>query len=74
VTQFTTGLAITGDYGINRHLSMRVMVGNTPVRYNTFRLDRAPGVGSEPYLDWISPKVYLTNENWAIQTGPVLRF
>jgi hypothetical protein len=74
VTQFTTALAITADYGIARHLAMRLAVGNTPVRYNTYRLDRPPGVGSEPYLDWISPKVYLTNENWTVQTGPVLRF
>jgi hypothetical protein len=74
VTQFTTGLAITADYGIARHLAMRLVVGNTPVRYNTYRLDRQPGVGSEPYLFWISPKVYSTNENWAIQAGPVVRF
>src|SRR5271170_1220640 len=74
ITHFTTSLAITGDYGVTRHLAIRLSVGNTPVRYDPYRLDRSPGVGKEPYLDWISPKIYLTNENWAYQTGPVLRF
>ncbi len=74
ITHFTTSLAVTGDYGVTRHLAIRLSMGNTPVRYDPHRLDRPPGVGTEPYLYWISPKVYLTNENWCYQMGPVLRF
>jgi hypothetical protein len=53
---------------------VRLSLNNTAVRYDTHRPDRPPGVGTEPYLFWTSPKVYLTNENWAYQIGPVLRF
>ena len=74
LTHFTAALAITGDYGLTRNLAMRLSVSNTAVRYDTHRLDRPPGVGTEPYRFWISPKVYLTNENWAYQVGPVVRF
>jgi hypothetical protein len=74
ITHFVTSLAITGDYGIGRHFAVRISMGNTPVRYYTYRFDRPPGVGTMPYLFWISPKVFATNENWTYQTGPVLRF
>jgi hypothetical protein len=74
ITHFTTVLAISGDYGLGRHFAVRSSFGNSPVRYYTFRYDRAPGVGTWPYYYWISPKIYATNENWAYQVGPVLRF
>jgi hypothetical protein len=74
ITHFATALAVTGDYNLVRHLGVSFSVSNTAVRYNSHRLDRPPGVGTEPYLFWISPDVYITNENWALQTGPVLRF
>jgi hypothetical protein len=74
ITHFTTVLAITGDYVIVRHFAMRFSFGNAPVRYYTYRFDRAPGKGTWPYYYWISPKVYATNENWAYQMGPVIRF
>ena len=74
ITHFATSLSVTGDYGVVRHLAMRASVSNLAVRYDSKRLDRAPGVGTEPYLFWISPKVYATNENWSYQVGPVLRF
>jgi hypothetical protein len=74
ITHFATSLAVTGDYDLARHLAVSLSVGNTAVRYNSHRLDRPPGVGTEPYLYWISPDVYITNENWTLQTGPVLRF
>ncbi len=74
ITHFVTSVAITGDYGIGRHFAVRISMGNTPVRYYTYRFDRYPGEGALPYLYWTSPKVFATNENWTYQTGPVLRF
>ncbi len=74
ITHFATALAINADYGLTRHFAMRAAFGNTAVRYKTEYLDRPPGRGSPPYLYFISPNVFATNENWTFQTGPVLRF
>jgi hypothetical protein len=73
ITHFTTALAINGDYILTRHLAIRAVIGNTPVRY---REPTPPGngVGSPPYLSWLSHQSFLTNENWTYQTGAVLRF
>ena len=74
ITHFVTSLSINGDYAVNRHLVLRAEFGNTAVRYKTDYYDRAPGRGSPPYLYFISPDIYATNENWTFQSGPVLRF
>ena len=73
ITHFTTALALTGDYVLNRHLALRGVFGNTPVRYRESRL-AAPGPGKWPYLSWLSRENFLTTENWSYQAGPVLRF
>jgi len=74
ITHFATALAINADYAFNRHFALRATFGNTPVRYKTQYLDRDPGQGTPPYLSFISPKVFATNENWTYQIGPVIRF
>lgn len=73
ITHFTTALAITGDYVLSRHLALRAVIGNTPVRYREAYLG-PPNPGKWPYLSWLSRQTFLTNENWAYQAGPVLRF
>jgi hypothetical protein len=73
ITHFATVLAISGDYGLTRHLAIRGSFGNTAVRYREPYL-QAPGVGHYPYLNWLSKQNFLTNENWTYQVGPVLRF
>jgi hypothetical protein len=73
ITHFATALAITGDYGLTRHLAIRGSIGNTAVRYREPFL-QTPGVGHLPYLNWLSKVTFLTNENWTYQAGPVLRF
>ena len=74
ITHFVTSLSINGDYAISRHLVLRSAFGMTAIRYKTDYYDRPPGRGSPPYIYFISPDVYATNENWNFQTGPVLRF
>ena len=74
ITHFVTALSINADYGLTRHFALRAAFGNTPVRYKTDYLDRPPGRGSPPYIYFISPNIYATNENWNYQAGPVLRF
>lgn len=72
VTHFATSVAINGDYGITRRFALRVSFGNTPVRYLDYVTP--PGIGKPPSLSWLSHEVFLTNENWNYQAGPVLRF
>ena len=74
ITHFATALVINADYGLARHFAIRASFGNTAVRYKTAYLDRSPGQGTPPYLYFISPNVFATNENWTYQIGPVLRF
>ena len=74
ITHFATALSINADYGLTRHFSVRAAFGNTAIRYKTDYYDRPPGRGSPPYIYFISPDVYATNENWSYQFGPVIRF
>lgn len=74
ITHFATALAISGDYGLKRHFAIRASFGNTPVRYREPKLLQPPAPGKYPYLNWLSRQNFLTNENWAYQVGPVLRF
>jgi len=58
-----------------RHFVIRSSFGNTAIRYNkTTYLDRPLGRGSPPYLYFISPNVFATNENWTNQAVPGLSF
>ncbi len=73
ITHMTAVLGIDADVVIARHVALRGVLTNTAVRYREGYL-LAPRPGQEPYLQWISRQVYLTNENWGFQTGPVFRF
>jgi hypothetical protein len=73
ITHFVAALAINGDININRHLALRGVIGNTPVRYRDTYINRIQ-TKYPPYISWLSPKIFLTNENWSYQTGAVLRF
>lgn len=72
ITHFATALAINGDYALARHLALRYEFGNTPVRY-LHSMTKA-GNGQPPNFNWLSHEVFMTNENWTYQVGPVLRF
>ena len=74
ITHFAAALAINADYDLSRHFALRAVFGNTPVRYRDNYTQFGTGVGTPPYLNWLSHQVFLTNENWAYQTGVVLRF
>lgn len=74
VTHFATALAINADYDLSRHFALRGVLGNTPVRYLEPPAPGSGGIGTPPNLNWLSSQVFLTNENWAYQTGVVMRF
>jgi hypothetical protein len=64
-----------GDYFIDRHFALRASIGNTAVRYREPYLQASSAVpGIYPHLNWLSRATFQTNENWAYQTGVVMRF
>jgi hypothetical protein len=73
ITHFMTALAISGDARISPRLGFRFVLANDPVRYREAG-ELPPGVGKEPYFNWLSHQSFLTNENWSYQTGMVVRF
>jgi hypothetical protein len=73
ITHFAAALALNGDIIVARHIALRAVVDNTPVRYREPYL-AAPIPGKPPYLSWLSREAFLTNENWGYQTGAVVRF
>jgi hypothetical protein len=73
VTHFVTALAVSTDLELSSHLGVRFVVSNVPVRYRLARLG-PERPGKPPYLNWLSREIFATNENWATQSGLVLRF
>jgi hypothetical protein len=73
VTHFVTALAISTDLELSSHLGVRFVVANVPVRYREPQL-LPVRPGQPPYLTWLSREIFATNENWATQSGLVLRF
>ena len=66
-------LALSNDVKLTPLLSMRFSIGDTIVRTGT--LDgRQVGIGSPPYLSWLSKERYANRSTWSSAVGPVLRF
>lgn len=66
-------LALSNDIKLSPLLSMRFSIGDTIVRTGT--LDgRQVGIGSPPYLSWLSKQEYTNRSTWSSAVGPVLRF
>lgn len=69
VWDWTLGL----DYRLTRRLAFRVGVEDAVVRYRTDKVD-APGIGTPPYLSWLSKEQYINRGNFTMQLGPVFSF
>src|SRR5271156_1107308 len=66
-------LALSSDIKLTPLLSMRFSIGDTIVRTGT--LDgRQVGIGSPPYISWLSKQEYTNRSTWSFAVGPVLRF
>ena len=68
ITHFAAAVAINGDFVVSRHLAIRGVIDNTPIRYREPYLTPPPP-GQPPYLGWLSRQTFLTNENWDIRPG-----
>lgn len=73
ITHFSVALGVNTEVYVNRHLGFRGVIGNQPVRYREAKVD-PPGIGTYPYLNWLSKEYFLTNENWTYEMGTVLSF
>jgi hypothetical protein len=66
-------LALSNDVKVNRLLSMRVSIADTIFRYSNAD-GKETGIGSPPYLSWLSKQDYKNESTWSSEIGPVLRF
>jgi hypothetical protein len=66
-------LSIANDVKVNRLFSMRVSVADTIVRYSN-GVENEAGIGTPPYLSWLSKQDYKNESTWSSEIGPVLRF
>ncbi len=61
------------EFKVTKAIAVRYSAGDTIVRYRS-PLKDPPGIGTVPYLSWLSKDDYTNKSNWSAQTGPVLRF
>jgi hypothetical protein len=73
ITHFAWNAAVTADYRIGKNFALRTTVGETLVRYRT-DVEDPPGIGTVPYLSWLSHENFVNRGNWTIEAGPVFRF
>ncbi len=73
ITHFAWNAAISGDYRIGRSFALRATLGDTLVRYRSDVVD-PPGIGTPPYLSWLSHENFVNRGNWTFEAGPVFRF
>lgn len=72
ITHFAWNAALSGDYRIGRNFALRGTLGQTLVRYRTANED-PPGIGTVPYLSWLSHENFINRGNWVFEVGPVFR-
>ncbi|HWF66672.1 MAG TPA: hypothetical protein VN670_05180 [Acidobacteriaceae bacterium] len=73
ITHFTWNVAVSGDYRLSRHFAWRAELQNSVIRYRSAYVD-PPGIGTPPYLSWLSHEYFVNRGNWVYQSGPVFRF
>lgn len=73
IHHFVWDVNLSVDYRLNRHLGFRFGVNEEMVRYRTDKED-APGIGTPPYLSWLSKQQFLNRSNYSVQMGPVFSF
>ena len=66
-------LALSNDIKLTPLLSMRFSIADTIVRTGTLDGHQV-GIGSPPYLSWLSKQEYSNRSTWSSAVGPVLRF
>lgn len=73
IDHFAWDANLSLDYKLTRNIAVRFGVDETVVRYRTNKVD-APGIGTPPYLSWLSKEQYINRGNYSLQIGPVFSF
>lgn len=73
IHHFTWDWQLAGDYRLTNHLALRLGLEDAITRYRTDKVD-APGIGTPPYLSWLSKEQYINRGNFVLQAGPVFSF
>jgi hypothetical protein len=66
-------IMVSEEFKVTRTIAVRYSAGDTIVRYQDGEKD-PPGIGTVPYLSWLSKDNYTNKSNWSAETGPVVRF
>jgi hypothetical protein len=70
---FSALAALSGDLRFTRHLAFRSTLQQMVIRYKSMERD-PEGIGSPPWLYFMSHDNYVNSTNWGVTLGPVLRF
>lgn len=70
---FSAIAALSADLRVSRHLALRTTVQQMLIRYKSTVRD-PPGIGTAPWLSFLSHDNYINSTNWGVSVGPVLRF
>ncbi|WP_035354450.1 hypothetical protein [Edaphobacter aggregans] len=73
ITHTAASLMLANDYKINRKFAVRSSFGATIVRYRTPVRD-PDGIGTPPYISFLSKENFTNHTTWVWQGGPVFHF
>jgi hypothetical protein len=73
VTHATTTIMLSNDYKLSRLFAFRSSFGTTIVRYRN-AAPAPPGIGTPPYLSWLSHDTFTNKPTWTCEMGPVVHF
>ena len=70
---FSTVAAVEGDIRFTQHFAVRMSVEQMLIRYKSTVRD-PPGIGTPPWLSFLSHDNYVNSTNWGTTVGPGFRF
>ena len=73
VTHPATTIMFSNDYKLSGRLAFRSSFGATIVRYRN-PAPAPPGIGTPPYLSWLSHDSFTNTPTWTCEMGPVVHF
>jgi hypothetical protein len=73
VTHTATTIMVSNDYKLSSRFAFRSSFGATIVRYRNPE-PTPPGIGTPPYLSWLSHDSFTNTPNWIFEMGPLFHF
>jgi hypothetical protein len=73
VTHTAMTIMVSNDYKLSSRFAFRSSFGATIVRYRN-PAPAPPGIGTPPYLSWLSHDSFTNTPNWICEIGPLFHF